>query len=116
MPVGSKGLALDGAYRCGVDGVPGFIEAGAPTDDQLDALRHTIMARLMESLSRRARQPLCAFDIGTDISRHARPRARRLGAGDLRLAGGQPLNAQVLRPALPGHLRRRASGWRRWRT
>lgn len=68
------------------------------------------MARLMESLTRRARQPPCAFDIGTDISRHALPRARRLGAGDLGLAGGQPHNAQVLRPALPGHLLRSCVG------
>jgi hypothetical protein len=26
-------LVLDGVYRCDADGVPGFIEAGAPTDD-----------------------------------------------------------------------------------
>ena len=40
-------------YRCDADGVPGFIEAGAPTDDELDALLHTIIARLMKMLTRR---------------------------------------------------------------
>ena len=46
-------LVLDGAYRCDADGVPGFIEARAPTDDELDALLHTIIARLMKMLTRR---------------------------------------------------------------
>lgn len=46
-------LVLDGVYRCDADGVPGFIEAGAPTDDELDALLHTIIARLMKMLTRR---------------------------------------------------------------
>lgn len=40
-------------YRCGADGVPGFIEAGAPTDDELDTLQYTIIARLMKTLTRR---------------------------------------------------------------
>jgi hypothetical protein len=40
-------------YRCGAEGVPGFVEAGAPTDDELDALLHTIIARLMKMLTRR---------------------------------------------------------------
>jgi hypothetical protein len=30
-------LVLDGVYRCGADGLPVFVEAGAPTDDQLHA-------------------------------------------------------------------------------
>jgi hypothetical protein len=46
-------LVLDGAYRCDADGVPGFIEARAPTDDEFDALLHTIIARLMKMLTRR---------------------------------------------------------------
>ncbi|MFN7723775.1 MAG: hypothetical protein ACK5QH_01775 [Rubrivivax sp.] len=33
--------------------MPAFIEAGAPTDDELDALLHTIIARLMKMLTRR---------------------------------------------------------------
>jgi hypothetical protein len=31
-------LVLDGVYRCHADGVPSFVEAGAPTDDELHAL------------------------------------------------------------------------------
>jgi len=44
-------LVLDSVYRCGADGVPGFIEARAPTEDELDALLHTIIARLMKTLT-----------------------------------------------------------------
>ena len=32
---------LDGVYRCGADGVPTFVEAGAPSGDELHALLHT---------------------------------------------------------------------------
>ena len=46
-------LVLDGVYRCGADGAPAFIEADAPTDDELDALLHTVIARLMKMLTRR---------------------------------------------------------------
>jgi uncharacterized protein (DUF983 family) len=46
-------LILDSVYRCAADGVRGFIEAGAPPDDELDALLHTIIARLMKMLTRR---------------------------------------------------------------
>jgi hypothetical protein len=44
---------LDGVYRCGADGVPVFVQAGAPTDDELHALLHTVIARLMKMLTRR---------------------------------------------------------------
>lgn len=43
-------LVLDGVYRCGADGVPVFVEAGAPSDDALHALLHTVIARLMKTL------------------------------------------------------------------
>jgi hypothetical protein len=46
-------LVLDGVYCCGADGVPAFVELGAPTDDELHALLQTIMARLMKLLTRR---------------------------------------------------------------
>ena len=46
-------LVLDGVYRCGADGVPVFVQAGAPTDDELHALLHTVIARLMKMLTRR---------------------------------------------------------------
>jgi hypothetical protein len=46
-------LVLDGVYRCGADGSPAFIEADAPTDDELHALLQTVIARLMKMLTRR---------------------------------------------------------------
>ena len=46
-------LVLDGVYRCGPEGVPVFVEAGAPRDDELHALLHTVIARLMKMLTRR---------------------------------------------------------------
>ena len=46
-------LVLDGAYRCGADGAPAFVEASAPTDDELHALLQTVIARLMKLLTRR---------------------------------------------------------------
>jgi hypothetical protein len=46
-------LVLDGAYRCGADGAPAFIEVAAPTDDELHALLQTVIPRLMKMLSRR---------------------------------------------------------------
>lgn len=46
-------LVLDGVYRCGTDGVPAFVEATGPTDDELHALLQTIIARLTKLLTRR---------------------------------------------------------------
>ena len=46
-------LVLDGVYRCGADGLPWFIEVGAPSDDELHALLQTVIARLMKMLTRR---------------------------------------------------------------
>ena len=45
-------LVLDGVYWCGGDGVPTFVEAGKPTDDELHALLHTVITRLMKMLTR----------------------------------------------------------------
>jgi hypothetical protein len=47
-------LVLDGVYRSGADGTPAFIEADAPTDNELHALLQTVIARLMQMLTRRA--------------------------------------------------------------
>ncbi len=47
-------LVLDGVYRRGADGVPDFVEAGAPTDEELHALLQTVIARLMKMLTRQA--------------------------------------------------------------
>jgi hypothetical protein len=44
---------LDGTYRCDANGAPAFAEAGAPTDEELRALLHTVIARLMKMLTRR---------------------------------------------------------------
>ena len=40
-------------YRCGADGAPTFVEAGAPTDDELHALLQKIITRLMKLLTRK---------------------------------------------------------------
>ncbi len=45
-------LVLDGVYRCGADGVPVFVQAGAPSDDELHALLHAVITRLMKMLTR----------------------------------------------------------------
>ena len=55
-------LVLDGVYRCDGDGAPGFVEAGAPTDEELHAPLHTVIARLMKMLTRRP--PLTASPLG----------------------------------------------------
>jgi len=46
-------LVLDGVYRSDAEGAPSFIEASAPTDEELHALLQTIVARLMKLLTRR---------------------------------------------------------------
>jgi hypothetical protein len=46
-------LVLDGVYRCNGDGKPTFVEADAPTDDEVHALLQTLIARLMKMLTRR---------------------------------------------------------------
>ncbi len=46
-------LVLDGVYRGAGDGVPAFVEAAAPTDDELHALLQTLITRLMKLLMRR---------------------------------------------------------------
>ncbi len=63
-------LVLDGVYRCGADGGTAFFEAGPPTDDELHALLHTVIARLMELLKR-------VFDIDMHRCRTAAPRSSR---------------------------------------
>jgi hypothetical protein len=46
-------LVLDGVYRCGADGAPAFVEASAPSDEELHALLQTVIARLVKLLTRR---------------------------------------------------------------
>ncbi len=45
-------LVLDGVYRRGAVSVPVFVEAGAPIEDELNALLQTVSARLMKMLRR----------------------------------------------------------------
>jgi hypothetical protein len=42
----------DGVHRSGADGVPGFIEAGAPADEELHAQLQAVIALPMEMLTR----------------------------------------------------------------
>jgi hypothetical protein len=51
-PAGGAGSTTH-AYRSGADGAPDFIEAGAPTDEELHALLQTVIARPMKMLTRR---------------------------------------------------------------
>jgi len=44
-------LMLDGVYRR-TDGEPVFVEAPAPTDEELQALLHRIITRLVKMLTR----------------------------------------------------------------
>ena len=46
-------LVLDEVYWCGADGAAVFIEASAPTDDELHAMLQTVITRLMKMLTRR---------------------------------------------------------------
>jgi hypothetical protein len=52
---------LDGVSRCGADSAPCSIETSEPTDDRLNALLQTIIARLMKMLSR---QGVLVADMG----------------------------------------------------
>ena len=47
------GLLLDGVYRFGAGGVPEFVEARSPTDDEVHALLQCLIARLMKMPTRR---------------------------------------------------------------
>jgi hypothetical protein len=46
-------LVLDGVYRRDADGLPSFIEASTPTDEELHAMLQAIIARLQRMLTRR---------------------------------------------------------------
>ena len=87
-------LVLDGVYRCGADGAPTFIEADAPTDDELNALLHTVIARLMKMLTRRGvlvedmgQTYLAEPDSDSDEARTLRP--LQAAAATLQAAPGQ---------------------------
>ena len=101
-------LVLDGVYRCGDDGVPVFIEVDAPTDDELHALLHTLITRLMKLLTRRGvlvedmGQPYLAEpDTDGDEARTLRP--LQAAAVTYRIALGPRAGHKVLtlRGAMP---------------
>ena len=101
-------LVLDGVYRCGADGAPNFVEAGAPTDDPLHVLLQTIIARLMKMLTRRGvlveemgQTWLAAPDADSEEARTLRP--LQAAAVTYRIAFGPRAGQKVLtlRGALP---------------
>jgi len=101
-------LVLDGVYRCGADGAPNFVEAGTPTDDQLHVLLQTIIARLMEMLTRRGvlveemgQTWLAASDADSEEARTLRP--LQAAAVTYRIAFGPRTGQKVLtlRGAMP---------------
>lgn len=52
-PVDTPERRLDEVYRCGADGVPEFVERGAPQDGDVHAMRQTVIARLVKRLEGR---------------------------------------------------------------
>jgi hypothetical protein len=80
-------------YQCGLDRVPAFVAAYAPTDDELHALLQMLMARLTKLLTRRGAlvedmgQPYLAEPDGDADEAHTlRPRqaaavTNRIGSG-----------------------------------
>jgi hypothetical protein len=49
LDIHRRGLLRDGVYRCGADGVPEFVEVGAPTDNEVHALLQTIIGMLEDA-------------------------------------------------------------------
>ena len=103
-------LVLDGVYRCDGDGAPSFVEAGAPTDGELRALLHTVIARLMRMLTRRGvlvedmgQTWLAEPDSDSDEARTLRP--LQAAAATYRIAFGPRAGQKVLtlRGAERGH-------------
>jgi hypothetical protein len=101
-------LVLGGVYRCGANGLPVFVEAGAPTDDELHALLQTIIARLMKLLTRRGvlveatgQTYLAEPDADGDEARTLRP--PQAAAITYRIAFGPRAGQKVLtlRGAMP---------------
>ena len=94
-------LVLDGVYWCGADGVPVFVEAGAPSDDELHALLQTVITRLMKMLTRRGvlvedmgQTWLAELDADGDEARTLRP--LQAAAITYRIAFGPRAGQKVL--------------------
>ena len=93
-------LALDGVYRRSADGVPVFVQSGAPSDDELHALLHTVIARLMKMLTRHgilieemAREGMARELLCSDIDGNSEARGR----------AGRSARAQAAGAAVPLH-------------
>ena len=91
-------LVLDGVYRCGADGAPSFVEANAPSDDELHALLQTVITRLMKMLARRGvlvqdmgQTYLAELDADSEEARTLRPLQAAAVPCRPRLARGQAL-------------------------
>ncbi len=87
-------------YRCDADGAPTFVEASAPTDDELHALLQTVITRLMKLLTRRG---VLVEDMGQaylaepDDSEEARTlRPLQVAAVTYRIAFGPRAGQKVL--------------------
>lgn len=111
-------LVLDGVYCCDADGSPAFIEADAPTDDELHALLQTVIARLMKMLTRRGvlvedmgQTYLAEPDADGEEARTLRP--LQAAAITYRIAFGPRAGQKVLtlRGAMPREDWARPSGW-----
>ena len=99
---------LDGVYRCDADGMPTFVEVGAPTNDELHALLQTVITRLMKMLTRRGvpveemgQSYLAEPDADSDEARTLRP--LQAAAITYRIAFGPRAGQKVLtlRGAMP---------------
>ena len=91
-------LVLDGVYRCGADGAASFVEANAPSDDELHALLQTVLTRLMKMLARRGvlvqdmgQTYLAELDAHSEEARTLRPLQAAAVPCRPRLARGQAL-------------------------
>ncbi len=108
------GLLLDGAYRCGADGVPEFVEVGSPTDNEVHALLQAIITRrLMKMLTRRGvlvedmgRTYLAEPDADGEQARTLRPQPSRTASPSgpapdrrwLTLRGAMPRESAARQP------------------
>ena len=97
-------LVLDGVYRR-TDGEPLFVEVPAPTDEELQAVLHKIIARLMKLLARRGvlieeeegSTHLADGDADSDDARTLRPlQAAAWPCRPRRASGPAPRQAQTV--------------------
>lgn len=101
-------LVLDGVYRSGAEGVPVFIDAGVPTDDELHALLQRQITRLTRLLTRRGvlvedMGQTYRAEPGTDEAEARTLRPLQAAASTYRIAFGPRAGHKVLtlRGAMP---------------